>query len=63
MLIEQKLAAFKAESTTRANNFYGKRTLNYIIPRLINEVPKTLKDKITINNIKYKIKDFFLSNY
>ena len=49
--------------TTRANNFYGKRTLNYIIPRLINEVPKTLKDKITINNIKYKIKDFFFSNY
>ena len=46
--------------TTGANIFYGNETKNYIIPRLINEVPKSLKDKITIHNIEYEIKDYFL---
>ena len=42
------------------NNLYGKRTLKYIVPYLINELTPELKEEITIKNIKFKLKQFFV---
>ncbi|KAL0832236.1 hypothetical protein ABMA28_001686 [Loxostege sticticalis] len=44
-----------------ANNVYGQRTAAYQVPRLINELPSDVRDKITQQNIKTKLKRFFLS--
>ncbi|KAG6456625.1 hypothetical protein O3G_MSEX009841 [Manduca sexta] len=45
-----------------ANNAYGERTANYIIPRLINNLPTDLIEKITPSNYKFKLKTIFLTN-
>lgn len=44
----------------RFSNLYGKRKLNYIIPYLINELPTDLRDELTPNNIKHKLKSYFI---
>lgn len=52
----------KEMTTTGFNNTYGRRTDKYIMPRLINELPLSLKETITITNIKHKIKNYYLLN-
>lgn len=43
-------------SSVRANNEYGRRTTDYLVPRLINKLPTELRDKLSVKNIKYKLK-------
>lgn len=43
-------------------NLYGMRSLKYIIPNLINELPKLIKDKLNESNIKINLKKYFLEN-
>lgn len=59
----------KTRSVTKAKlllpkfkNLHGKRTLQYMIPHLINQLPISLKDTITHKNIKLKLKQHFLQN-
>ncbi|KAL0893268.1 hypothetical protein ABMA27_014866 [Loxostege sticticalis] len=47
---------------TIARNSYGGRTTSYIIPRLVNNLELSLKQSITPNNIKYKLKLHFLNS-
>lgn len=47
--------------TTRARNAFGERTAHYLIPRLINELPSTIKENLDTKNIKSKLKSHFLS--
>lgn len=42
-----------------SNNEYGKRTSQYLIPRLMNNLPIAIKDKINHNNIKRILKVYF----
>lgn len=46
----------KILKTIGAKNFYGERTTQYLVPRLINELPKNTRDKITPRNINQLIK-------
>lgn len=43
------------------NNLYGKAMLQYQIPKLINELPATVKSQISNQNIKNKLKQHYLS--
>ncbi|XP_047508137.1 uncharacterized protein LOC125051677 isoform X1 [Pieris napi] len=43
------------------NNLYGKKTLDYIIPNLLNSLPAALFANVTGNNIKFKLKNYFIS--
>lgn len=43
------------------NNAYGKQMLHYQIPKLINELPSSVKSEITDQNIKSKLKQHYLS--
>lgn len=45
-----------------AHNEYGRRTSDYIVPRLVNKLPTELRDELTAKNIKYKLKLHFLSS-
>lgn len=45
----------------RVNNLYGKRTLQYIVPSLINELPAELRTELNVKNIKRKLKSHFLN--
>lgn len=45
----------------RANNAYGERTTDYLIPRLINSLPSDLRNDLTPANIKFKLKSFYLT--
>lgn len=55
--------AQKKLCTISASNFYGKRTTNYIVPRLINDnLNIDIRDKITNFNIKRILKTVFLPN-
>lgn len=45
--------------TRRANNAYGERTSEYLVPRLINNLPLELRHSLTYNNIKAKLKRYF----
>ncbi|KAG7297874.1 hypothetical protein JYU34_018628 [Plutella xylostella] len=51
----------KELTTYRCTNTYGKRTDKYLIPRLINDLPQTLKKTINNKNLKIKLKQHFLS--
>lgn len=42
------------------NNQYGKRRLNYTIPQLINQLPEDIKETLTSENIKYKLRQYFI---
>lgn len=42
-------------------NLYGKNQLKHILPKLINNLPKDIKDLLNSNNIKYKLKQHFLN--
>lgn len=46
--------------TPMYNNLYGKFMLQYQVPTIINKIPKNIKDLITIQNYKYKFKQYFL---
>lgn len=50
-------------ATVRANNTYGERTASYLTPRLINQLPLELRNSITPNNIKNKLKAHFLQHW
>ncbi|KAJ8721571.1 hypothetical protein PYW07_002346 [Mythimna separata] len=43
----------------RARNYYGRRTINYLIPTLINEIPNNIKKEINAKNYKQKYKNHF----
>lgn len=43
-------------------NLYGKYLLNYKIPSLLNELPITLKDNLSQDNLKRKLWDHFIDN-
>lgn len=45
----------------RFTNLYGKQLLQYQVPKLINELPITLKQELNESNIKVKLKKYFLS--
>jgi hypothetical protein len=45
----------------RFNNLYGKQLLEYQIPKLINSLPNTIKKELKETNIKYKLKNYFMS--
>lgn len=40
----------------RFTNYYGKRTSEYIVPKLINQIPKKVRNSITPNNIASVLK-------
>lgn len=42
-------------------NLYGKNRLKYIIPYLINEIPKDIKSSLDDKNIKHKLKTHLLN--
>lgn len=46
----------------RANNVYGERTTKWCIPHLLNKLPNEFINCITRNNIKNKLKSYFLNN-
>lgn len=47
--------------TLGANNFYGKRRISYLIPRLLNGLCPELKSSIHPKNINHKLKSHFIS--
>lgn len=48
--------------TGRAKNMYGKRTVAYIVPRLINRLPTNLRDILNEKNLKQKLKRHFIES-
>lgn len=48
--------------TSKARNVYGRHTTQYLVPRLINQLPPTLKSELNCKNVKYKLKLHFLNN-
>lgn len=63
-LVEHPIATRNVTSkklvTSAYNNYYGKRTSQYLIPRLINNLPITIKSKIQDKNIKEVLKEYFI---
>lgn len=60
--INTRQKANKKLVTTTAKNAYGERTLQYLIPHLINNLQQSLIQSITKTNIKCKLKSHFLNN-
>lgn len=48
--------------TVRADNTFGERTTCYMVPRLINQLPSDLRNKITKNNYKSVLKKHLLDD-
>lgn len=45
-----------------AINAYGERTLKYMLPKLINELPYEIKNETNINNLKKKLKQYYIDH-
>lgn len=59
--IATRLAAQSKLVVPSFKNYYGKRTVAYLIPTLINDVPTKIQSEITNSNYKYKYRQFFNS--
>lgn len=46
----------------KVRNYYGRRTLKFLIPTLLNEIPKSIKTEINSKNYKQKFKKYFYNH-